>query len=134
MNQFIPIIEDKDHKIYPQGVDLCDSYILDWKLENDNLQIELELSIWPECQYYKTPIPNEYTYYHKGILKFNSIQSISGFMTLDPKDCTIDPDGTKDWGNIYGLRKENHEILFETDFTDIRLNCKDIELILKNED
>jgi hypothetical protein len=133
MNQLILITENNDHDLLPQGVDLWDSFILDWKLEKDNFEVFLELSIWPESPFYKTPRKGEYTYYSKGILTFKEVQNISGFKFLEIKDSNIDPDGTRDWGNIFVLRRKGKEILFETEFTLIRLICNDIYLTLSTE-
>lgn len=34
------------------GIDLNDSFVLDWSYENNSLYFELEASIWPESKYY----------------------------------------------------------------------------------
>ena len=48
-----------------KGIDLNDSFVLDWSYENNRLCFELEVSIWPEYKYYVEPKLNEYTCYRK---------------------------------------------------------------------
>jgi hypothetical protein len=44
-----------------KGIDLNDSFVLNWNHEDDHLSFELEASIWPESDYYTTPKQGEYT-------------------------------------------------------------------------
>lgn len=83
-----------------KGIDLTDSFVLDWSCENNRLCFELEVSIWPESKYYVEPKLNEYTCYRKATLQFSNIISAFG---LKPKPVvmpSIDPDGSTDYGNI----------------------------------
>ena len=86
------------------GIDLHDSFVLDWSYKNDFLCFELEASIWPESKYYAEPKPNEYTCYRKAKLQFTNTVSVSG---LKPKSAVMaspDPDGSIDYGNIDTLQ------------------------------
>lgn len=96
-------------------------------------EILLELSLWPENTFYEIPSKENFTCYKTGRLIFKEIYDIQGVVALSEKDSSIDPDGTRDWGNIYGLRKNGNEFEFETDFTQVRLTCKEVWLILEHE-
>ncbi|WP_240221592.1 hypothetical protein [Rheinheimera hassiensis] len=86
------------------GIDLNDSFVLDWSYENNCLYFELEASIWPESKYYAEPKPNEYTCYRKAILQFTNAVSVSGLKPKSAVMSSTDPDGTLDYGNIDTLQ------------------------------
>ncbi len=86
-----------------KGIDLNDSFILNWNLEGDQLQFNLEASIWPESKYYIKPESGEYTCYRNATLMFKSMQSITGLKPMVSAPSTTDPDGTTDFGNIETL-------------------------------
>ncbi|MFV0595024.1 hypothetical protein [Shewanella sp.] len=83
-----------------KGIDLTDSFVLDWSYENDRLRFELEVSIWPESKYYAEPKLNEYTCYRKATLQFINAISVSGLKPKPAVMSSIDPDGSIDYGNI----------------------------------
>lgn len=130
MKKSIQIQTDSNSQIIPQGIDLSDSFILNWKKNDSEFEIELELSIWPESPHYTKPLINEYTCYKKGKLRFLEIKEIKGFVELESVKPNIDPDGSKDWDCIYDLRKDNGLFKFNTEFTDIEVNCSGFEIEL----
>ena len=83
-----------------KGIDLNDSFILNWALEGDQLTFELEASIWPESSYYSHPKSREHTCYRKAVLSFLDIKNINGLKPIEAVSSTVDPDGSKDYGNI----------------------------------
>ncbi|KIP65097.1 hypothetical protein [Vibrio aestuarianus] len=87
------------------GVDLQDSFVLGWNYCDQTLEIELEFSIWSESEYYKTPKVGEYTCYRLGSLLFNDVSSITGLLNQSDIQPALDPDGSKDYGNIEYFEK-----------------------------
>ena len=128
MKQLILIQTDSNDLITPQGIDLSDSFILDWKKGDSEFEIEIELSIWPESPYYSKPLPNEHTCYKKGKINFYGLKEILGFVALESVSPNIDPDGSKDWECIYDFRKENERFKFRTEFTNIEISCSGLEI------
>lgn len=128
MKHKILIQVDLNNKVVPQGIDLSDSFISHWKLKNSEFKIELELSVWPESPYYIKPIKEEFTCYKKGNLRFYGIKEIKGVVDLEYVKPNLDPDGSKDWDNIYDFRKENGLLKFSTEFTNIEIDCDGFEM------
>jgi len=88
-----------------QGIDLNDSFVLNWSHEKHEVVFGLEVSVWPESKYYQAPKNNEYTCYRKAILRFSGVSSCVGLLTVNEVKPTIDPDGSIDFGNIDTLSK-----------------------------
>jgi len=104
-----------------KGIDLNDSFVLDWSLENTHLSFELEISIWPESKYYTAPKKNEYTCYRKAILEFVGVNSISGLKAKEAVNSTTDPDGSIDYGNIDYLKSVDCSFLVGGDFGSVTI-------------
>ena len=83
-----------------KGIDLNDSFVLNWVHENDHLSFELEASIWPESEYYSKPKDGEYTCYRKATLLFLNLENINGLKPIEHTPSSKDLDGTIDYGNI----------------------------------
>ena len=94
------------------------------------LTLEIDFSIWPDSIYYLTPKPNEWTCYRKGQINFIGIKQIDGLIDLADYEPTIDVTGEKDWGNIYGFRKEGEQIKFEICDREVSLVADEIEIII----
>lgn len=104
------------------GIDLNDSFVLDWSYENNRLCFELEASIWPASKYYVEPKLNEYTCYRKAKLQFVNTVSITG---LKPKSAVIsstEPDGSIDYGNIDTLQVVDGGFELTGDFGHIKIS------------
>jgi hypothetical protein len=86
------------------GIDLNDSFVLDWSCENNCLSFKIEASIWPKSKHYAEPKPNEYTCYRKAILQFINTVSVSGLKPKSAVMSSTDPDGSIDYGNIDTLQ------------------------------
>ena len=114
-----------------KGIDLSDCFILGWKKENDYLIFNLDLSVWPDSEYYEKPKKDEFTCYKEESLEFQDITHLKGFINQDEvKEFTIDPDGSKDWGEIYSLVYDKKKYIMETDFTTFEIECKLIKMSL----
>lgn len=83
-----------------KGIDLNDSFVLNWRNEKDLLSFELEASIWPDSEYYSKPKQNEYTCYRRATLEFIGVSKVSGLKPKKSVPSSTDPDGTVDYGNI----------------------------------
>ncbi len=88
-----------------EGIDLNDSFVLNWKCEGDRLSFDLDASIWPESEHYTKPNEGEYTCYRKATLEFIGANKISGLISIESAPSTIEADGSKDYGNIDSLQK-----------------------------
>ena len=126
----VKIQTDSNNHIIPQGIDLSDSFILNWTRNESEFEIELDLSIWPESPYYSKPIKGEFTCYKRGILRFYGTTELNGFIELESVEPNIDANGSKDWDCIYDLKKENEHFTFKTEFADIQVKCDRFEIEL----
>ncbi len=88
-----------------KGIDLNDSFVINWTHEEGQIAFDLEASIWPESEYYQEPIKSEYTCYRKARLKFTKITNYSGLLNTDTAKFSKDPDGSIDYGVIESLSK-----------------------------
>ena len=104
-----------------KGIDLNDSFVLNWTHIDDQLTFELEASVWPESLYYSTPKANEYTCYRKAVLKFANTQKISGLNSMDSVQSTTDLDGSKDYGNIDTLCQTESGFNLSGDFGSVTI-------------
>ncbi|MDA9774290.1 hypothetical protein N9B82_04970 [Saprospiraceae bacterium] len=132
MKYKIQIQINSEGQILPLGIDLSDSFILNWNRKGSEFEIELDLSIWPKSPHYIKPAKNEFTCYKKGILRFYGIKELNSFVKLDSISPSIDLDGSFDWGCIFDFKKENEQLKFSTEFTDIRVTCDQFELELND--
>ena len=105
-----------------KGIDLFDSFVLNWSYKPTALELGLEVSIWPESQYYNKPKPDEFTCYRKAILRFENIGSISGLLEMENVKPSIDPDGSKDYGNIEHLFQDETGFDLHGDFGEVRIS------------
>ncbi|GAB6264492.1 hypothetical protein [Photobacterium sp. R1] len=104
------------------GIDLNDSFVLDWSCENNCLSFELEASVWPESKYYVEPKLNEYTCYRKAVLQFANTVSVSG---LKPKSTVMSStvlDGSSDYGNIDTLQVVDGGFELTGDFGNLKIS------------
>jgi len=104
-----------------KGIDLNDSFVLNWSHENDLLSFELEASIWPESEHYTTPKIDEHTCYRKATLEFLGVKKVSGLKPKESVRSSTDPDGSVDYGNIDGLRAIADSFLLVGDFGSVNI-------------
>lgn len=99
-----------------KGIDLNDSFVLDWRHESGRLIFELEASIWPESIYYKKPKESEFTCYLNATLVFNNISNVIGLKRKSVVNSSVDPDCSVDYGNIDSFRVTNEGFQISGDF------------------
>lgn len=104
-----------------KGIDLNDSFVLNWVQENDSLSFELEASIWPESEHYTEPKKDEYTCYRKATLGFVGVKNITGLKPKETVQSTTDPDGSVDYGNIDDLQALDGSFLVVGDFGSVTI-------------
>lgn len=104
-----------------KGIDLNDSFILNWSRENRRLSFELEVSIWPESAYYVEPKPDEYACYRKAILRFENVKAVSGLKAKDAVITSTDAGGSVDYGNIDSFIVLNDGFALEGDIGCIKI-------------
>ena len=104
-----------------KGIDLNDSFVLSWEGDDTKLSFELEVSIWPESEYYSKPKNGEYTCYRKAALTFTKVKSINGLKRIELVPSTTDPNGSTDYGNIETLCKTVTGFNLSGDFGSVNL-------------
>jgi hypothetical protein len=81
---------DKEGMIHLQGINLEDTWLLAMNFDKaqKTLTLKVDLSIWPESKYYRTPTPGEWTCYRKADIGL--INSPTEYFTVIPKICKLD--------------------------------------------
>jgi len=110
-----------------RGIDLNDSFVLNWNYENDQLSFELEASIWPESKYYSMPEKDEYTCYRKATLKFVGVNKVSGLREKESVQTSNDPDGSVDYGNIDALDIAEGSFFVSGDFGSVKIQGGELQ-------
>ncbi len=105
-----------------KGIDLNDSFILNWKHEDNRLSFDLEASIWPESEYYTKPKKDEYTCYRKATLSFMGVNNIRGLKTLESVRFSTDASGKIDYGNIDSLQSTSTGFELDGDFGSVSIS------------
>jgi hypothetical protein len=115
-----------------QGIDLNDSFILNWSREEHEIVFSLEASVWPESIYYRAPENNEYTCYRKATLRFSGVSSCVGLLATSEVKPTIDPDGSIDFGNIDTFNQIQDGFSLTGEFGNVIIICDEMHFeILK---
>jgi len=108
-----------------EGVDLEDSWVLGWHLDELRKQLvfELEVSLWPAHVNYAPPKSGEYTCYKRGRLIFEDVMYLQGLLPEQEVKPSKDPEGSIDYGNIEGFNRAGDGVYeFEGDFGKVRVN------------
>ena len=106
-----------------QGIDLTDSWVLGWRESDGSLEFGVEFSLRPESAFYRTPKKDEWTCYRRGFLRFDGVTAVDGLKKEEAVRFTIDPDGSKDFGNIESFEEEDGRVLLSGDFGDVVVEC-----------
>ncbi len=99
-----------------KGIDLFDSFVTSWQLEDSDLSFRLEVSIWPESDFYSEPKEKEYTCYKNGVLKFSGWSNVRGLLLQSQVTPSTDLDGAVDYGNIEYFAKTESEFEVHGEF------------------
>lgn len=110
-----------------EGVDLNDSFILAWAQEDGRLAFYIEASIWPTSKYYSKPKAGEYTCYRRAVLEFTGAAEITGLRPTELTPSSIDPDGSKDYGNIDSLVASESGFRLAGDFGDVNIRGGELQ-------
>jgi len=110
-----------------KGVDLNDSFVLDWSHEDDHLSFELEASIWPESLHYSKPKKNEHTCYKRATLRFLGVKEVSGLKPKELVQSTTEPDGLTDYGNIDLLNVSEDSFILVGDFGSVNIQGGELQ-------
>ncbi|WNC69089.1 hypothetical protein RI845_02785 [Thalassotalea nanhaiensis] len=105
-----------------KGIDLNDSLVIDWSLENNRLKFDLIASIWPESDFYYPPKKDEYTCYRNALISFENITSITGLLSKESVKPSTDADGSIDYGNIDTLTVLEDKFELIGDFGKVEIN------------
>ena len=105
------------------GIDFTDSWVLGWKITEPILEFSVEFSLSADNPLYRTPKKDEWTCYRKGLLRFEGVTAVDGLKEEADVRYSIDPDGSKDFGNIESFEVETDHIHFSGDFGDVRVHC-----------
>lgn len=111
-----------------KGIDLQDSFVLQWHHENDQVIFEIEASIWPESEHYQTPKENEYTCYRAAVLTFYGISNLTGLRTLDTAQSFKDLSGSIDYGNIETFAKTDSGFELSGEFGNVIIQGGELRL------
>lgn len=107
-----------------EGVDLEDSWVLGWHLDEVRHQLvfELEVSLWPSNLNYAPPKSGEHTCYKRGRLIFEDVTDLQGLSPKEEVKPSKDPYGSIDYGNIEGFHSAGDGVYeFEGDFGKVRV-------------
>ena len=112
-----------------KGIDLQDSFVLGWKVEDGDIVFQLEFSLWEDHPEYEKPKPGEYTCYKKGSLIFKSVTNLVGLKLLEDIRPSIDLDGSKDYGEIESLFFEKSGLVhISGEFGVVTFYCQGFEV------
>ena len=104
-----------------KGIDLNDSFVLNWELKKSCLRFEIEASVWPVSEFYSEPKENEYTCYRASILLIKNIETVEGLKSMGSVRATTGLDGTKDYGNIDVLETNKDGYFIEGEFGSVKV-------------
>ena len=105
-----------------KGVDLNDSFVLEWVEFDRKLEFILDASLWPESPHYRASKPNEYTCYRRASLKFSGYTNCVGLKAMSAVTPSPPVDGEEpDYGNIDVLFKTTRGFVVEGDFGSVAI-------------
>ena len=115
-----PVVHWYEMELF-EGIDLNDSFVLDWYIEETRLRFCLELSVWPTSQFYFPPRPDEYTCYRLGTLTFLDYESFCGLKAQSDTPSSKDPDNGIDYGSIDALYRSGTTFSLNGDFGNVSI-------------
>lgn len=104
-----------------KGIDLNDSFVLNWLQEGARLRFDLEASIWPDSLHYSKPENDEYTCYRKATLIYTGVQTIVGLKPVESMPSTAGLDGETDFGNIDTFIQTENGFQLSGDFGSVNI-------------
>lgn len=122
-------IDWRELKVF-EGIDLNDSFILDWQSSEGRLLFSIEASIWPYSQHYEKPKENEYTCYKRAQLSFTNCKSVNGLKEVAHASSSTDLNGTVDYGNIETLTKTDTGFHLSGEFGNVQIQGGQLDLTI----
>ena len=102
-----------------EGIDLQDSFVLDWSENNSELIFQIEASVWPTSKHYVEPKESEYTCYKKASIKFFDFETISGLKSKSEVIQSSDAAGELDYGNVASFSATSSGFSINGDFGNV---------------
>src|SRR5688572_10578204 len=103
------------------GVDLTESYVLGWRVDDQGLHFELDVALVPGHPAYRHPRPDERTCYRRGALQFPGASSVRGLEPQDSVVGAVDASGERDYGNIDTFEEVEGEFNLSGEFGDVQI-------------
>ena len=111
------------------GVMWDDTFVLGWRVEQDRLVFDVEISLHAGHPSYLPPRPGEWACYRRGQLIFNGARDVQGLRSMSDVRPTIDPDGSADYETIHSFAQEDDgTFLISGGFGDVRLRADGFRL------
>ncbi|MEM1291466.1 MAG: hypothetical protein AAGH67_08335 [Cyanobacteria bacterium P01_H01_bin.162] len=108
------------------GVDLSDSFVLAWRLQQRDLCFDLECSLWPDHPLYESPLPDHYTCYKRGVLRLPAVEHLVGLRALgavEPIPSSFNSDAD-DYGCIDVFEQTSSDTWhLEGEFGEVQIIC-----------
>ncbi len=118
-----------------QGVDLADSLVLGWSLNDGTLSFDIDVSLWPDHPGYIANENGEVACYRKARLIFSSVRDLQGLRPMEKTE-GHDFDGVKDYGTIdYFAQPGRGSFVLAGEFGDVEFKSDQpqLELATQNE-
>jgi hypothetical protein len=112
------------------GVDLTETYVLGWHLDNEGLHFDLDLALVPGHAAYTPPGLHERTCYRRATLTFPALRAITGLAPQDEVVGAVDASGERDYGNIDRFEEAGGDYSLSGEFGDVHLRSSTLRLEL----
>lgn len=107
-----------------------DCFVYGWRIENDDLLVDLDFSLWPDNAFYEPPKPGEWTCYKRGTLIARKVEILEGLISLADAETSIDADGTVDYGSLDSATIKGDKIELWGPFGGVRTGLQDVSYTL----
>ena len=115
-------------------IDFQSSFVLDWRMDGNDLVFEIEACLVPNHPNYMSPKPGEAMCWVTGKLVFESPIDIQGLKDTEQVSPTTDPDGSLDYGEIEALAINTRgDWIISGEFGDVIVTGSSLELHLEIE-
>lgn len=106
-------------------IDLQKTFVLDWYITGSDFVIIVDACLLQVHPHYTFPQKDEIGSYRKAQFIFEGIESVSGLLEKSEISASLDPDGTKDYGEIETFAVNTcGEIGISGEFGDVLILCK----------
>jgi len=110
-------------------IDLQKTFVLDWYSTDSDFVISVDACLLQSHPLYSLPLNGEIGPYRKVKFIFVGIVTISGLLEKSEVSFSLDPDGTKDYGEIETFAVNTcGEIGICGEFGDVVISCKEFNI------